>query len=156
MNQIKENASFVKKYLDENELNYETAERDNLTAFCGEFGGFSGLYSSYRFVLTVYDTSVRCHVLYPATIKSRMPEMAECVLRANHGLPQGSFDLDCDDGTLLFGICFPMCAVRAERDETLQMTLGLPVITMDRYAKAFAEVQMGVKTPKEAILDIEK
>ena len=148
----KENAEFVEKYLDETDRPYVMRYFVHRATFSGEVSGFEGLYNSFRFVMVVDDDAVQNYVNYPISAKDKMPQMAEFITRANYELKYGAFEMDYSNGEVRFHLALPMSAVRADED-LLPLMIGLPPTILDKYAKGFFDVLMGVKTPEEAIKD---
>lgn len=154
MSNYRENAEFVKEFLDKGEWHYDMQDSGNAMVFTGMVGGFDGIYNSFRFILFVGDDELQNYAMLPACAKEKLPEMAEFITRANYGLKYGDFEMDWDDGELRFHLTFPMSSART--DELILPTLmAAPPRMLDRYSKGFAEVLMGLKTPADAIKDCE-
>lgn len=82
------------------------------------------------------------------------PAIAEAVVRANYGLRVGRFDLDVDDGQLLFH------ASQILVDETLckeaiDRLIGTTMHMLDMYLPAFLSVIYGNEMPEDAIRHVE-
>ena len=82
MSNYKENAAFVKKFLDEDDWHYEANDHGSVATVTGGIGGFKGLYNSYRFILFVGDDELQNYAMLPASAKDKLPEMAEFITRA--------------------------------------------------------------------------
>ena len=154
MSNYKENAEFVKKFLDDADWHYEMIDRDKFMVFTGGIGGFKGLYSSFRFLMFVGDDEVQNYAMLPASAKDKLPQMAEFITRANYGLKYGAFEMDYNDGEVRFHLTFPMTAIQADR-LLLPTLLALPPKMLDQYAKGFTEVLMDLNTPEAAIKECE-
>ena len=155
MSSYKENAEFVKNFLDGDDWHYEMADHGHVATFTGGVGGFTGLYRSFRFVMFVGDDEVQNYAFLPASAKDKLPQMAEFITRANFGLKYGAFEMDYGDGEVRFHLVFPMTAIRAD-DMLLPTLLALPPKMLDQYSKGFTEVLMDLKTPEEAVKDCEE
>lgn len=154
MSKYKENAKFVKGYLDGDGWTCEMEDQGKAAVFISEIGGFNGIYNSYKFMLFVGDYEVQNYAFFPTSAKDKLPEMAEFITRANYGLKYGDFEMDWNDGEVRFHLSFPMSAVNA--DEMILPTLLMaPPKMLDKYSKGFAEVLMGLKKPADAIKDCE-
>lgn len=154
MGNYKENMEFVKNFLDGGDWRYDVQDYGHVAVFTGGIGGFKGMYSSFSFILFAGDDELQNYVMFPASADGKQREMAEFIARANYGLKYGDFEMNWDDGAVRFHLTFPMTAVRA--DEMILPTLLLaPPKMLDQYARGFAEVLMGLKTPAEAIKDCE-
>ena len=154
MSNYKENAEFVRKFLDANDWHYEMNDHGRVATFTGGVGGFKGLYNSFRFILFVGEDEVQNYAMFPASAKDKLPEMAEFITRANYGLKYGDFEMDWDDGEVRFHLAFPIAAVRAD-EMILPTLLVAPPKMLDKYSKGFTEVLMGLKTPNDAIKECE-
>ena len=154
MSNYKENAEFVKKFLDDNDWHYDMHDLDKVMVFTGGVSGFKGLYNSFRFLMLVGDDEVQNYAMLPASAKDKLPQMAEFITRANYGLKYGAFEMDYNDGKVRFHLTFPMTAIRADR-LLLPTLLALPPKMLDQYAKGFTEVLMDLNTPEAAVKDCE-
>ena len=154
MSNYKENAEFIKNFLDGDDWYYEMQDHGSLATFCGGIGGFKGLYNSFRFVMFVDDDVAQNYATLPVSFKDKLPQMAEFITRANYGLKYGAFEMNYDNGDVRFHLTLPMAAIRADK-MLLPMLLAIPAQMLDKYAKGFTEVFMDLKTPEEAIKDCE-
>lgn len=155
MSRYKENAEFVKNFLDEGGLRYEMQEAANSVLFSGSIAGSNGLYDSFKFFMFVEDHLVQNFAMFPAVALSKMPDVVEFITRVNYNLVIGGFEMDYENGKVRYHMSVPMSALREERDDLLPRTLFLPVEMLDRYAKGLAEVILGLKAPLEAIAECE-
>ena len=157
MSNYKENAEYIKKYLDDDDWHYDMhdLEEEQRMAFTGGIGGFKGLYGSFRYLVVVSEDEAQCYVTLPASAKEKLPQMAEFITRANYGFKYGAFEMDYDEGDIRFHLTFPMVALRADRD-LIPTLIGLPAKMLDQYSRGFTEVLMDLKTPEEAIKDCER
>ena len=148
----KENAAFVKRYLDANDWHYEMKEHPEagMVSFRGSVGGFEGVYPSFRFVLLVNDTLVQNYAMLPSSFKGKVPQVVEFITRANYGMKLGAFEFDYDDLDVRFHLAFPFATVRADEDQLLVL-LHVPPRTLDKYAKGFTWILQGIRTPAEAV-----
>ncbi len=154
MSSYKENAEFVKKFLDAHDWHYDMNDHGHVATFTGGVGGFKGLYNSFRFILFVGEDEIQNYAMFPASAKDKLSEMAEFITRANYGLKYGDFEMDWNDGEVRFHLSFPMSSVHA--DEIILPTLLMaPPRMLDQYSKGFTEILMSLKTPEDAIKDCE-
>jgi hypothetical protein len=154
MSTHKENAEFIKNFLDGADCHYEMQDHGSLATFRGEIGGFKGLYNSFRFIMFVDDYVAQNYAALPVSFKDKLPQMAEFITRANYDLKYGAFKMNYHNGDVCFHLTFPMAAIRADK-MLLTTFLAIPAQMLDQYAKGFTEVFMGLKTPEEAIKDCE-
>lgn len=155
MSNYKENAEFVKKFLDDDDWHCEMHDTGTAAVFTGGIGGFKGLYNSFRFMLVVGDSEVQNYTEFPASAKEKRTQIAEFITRANYGLKYGAFEMDYNEGDVRFHLTMPMSAVRADK-MILPTLLIAPPRMLDQYSKGFSEVLMGLKTPEEAIKGCEE
>jgi len=154
MGNYKENAEFVKTFLDGADCHYEMRDNGTATVFKGAIGGFDGLYKSFSYMLIVGEDEVHNYTMLPASAKARRPQIAEFVTRANYGLRHGSFEMGWDGGEVRFHMTIPMSAILAER-AYIPVLIGFPAQMLNRYSKGFTEVLMDLKTPEDAIKNCE-
>lgn len=153
MIRYKENAEFIKNYLDERNILYDMEEHAGMVLISGNVAGDNGLYDSFKFMMFVEDYLVQNFAVFPAVTLSKMPEVVEFITRVNYSLTIGGFEMDYANGKVRYHVAIPMSALRAERDDLIPRTLFLPVEMLDRYAKGIAEVILGLKTPEQAVKD---
>ena len=154
MSNYKENAEFVKKFLDDDDWHYEMSDHEKAMIFRGGIGGLKGLYNSFRYLLIVGDDVVQSYMTFPASAKEKLPQIAEFITRANYGLKYGAFEMDWNDGEVRFHLTIPMSAILADRNQ-IPALMAIPAQTLDKYSKGFVEVMMDLKTPEQAIKDCE-
>ena len=154
MSSYKENAEFVKKFLDDDDWHYEMIDYDKVMVFTGGVGGFKGLYNSFQYLIFVGEDEVQNYATFPVSAKDKLPQMAEFITRANYGLKYGAFEMGYNDGEVRFHLAFPMTTIWVDR-LLLPTLLALPPKMLDQYAKGFTEVLMDLKTPEDAIKDCE-
>ena len=153
MSKYMENAELVMKFFDKNGWRpYNMLDDGCAARFFGEICGFEGLFKSFHFLLFVGDDVVESYVTYPISAKDKILQVSEFITRANYGHKYGEFKMYCDYGDVCFHLAFPMSAVRAD-EHLLQFILETPLKVLDKYAKGFTDVLMGVKRPEEAIKD---
>lgn len=155
MSDYRENAEFVKKYLDDNDWKYEMSDRGHVSVATGGIGGFDGVYNSFRFLMLIGDDDVQNYAVMPMSAKTKLAEMAEFITRANYGLRNGAFEMDYGDGEVRFHMTFPMAGVRAD-PELVGAILGGCAQMLHKYSKGFMEVLMGMKSPEAAVKDCEE
>ena len=154
----KKNAAIVKKYLDDNDWNYEEQELGKTVAYKGGIGGLAeegGVFDSYNFVLLVGEETVQSYAVMPTSAKSKLAEVAEFITRANYGMWFGNFDLDYSDGEVRFHICFPACVLQNDLEDSLNFMITGGVLMLNKYARGYMKVIMGDITPEAAIKEIE-
>jgi hypothetical protein len=98
---------------------------------------------------------VHCYVRDPLWVpeESRLI-MCEAIIRANFGLPSGSFEMDMSDGELRF-----KASIDVEGGELVPTMvdnlLGAGISMCNRYHPAFMRVIYGGITPRQAIEEAE-
>lgn len=150
MSNYKENAEYVKKILDEENLHYDMRNDEQATIFIGDIGGFKGLYNSFRFIVAVCDDEAQCFAIFPASAKEKLAQVAEFITRANYRLKYGEFQMNYNDGEIRFHLTFPMVALRADRD-LIPTLIGYTTRALSDFSKGLTEVLMDLKTPEEAV-----
>ena len=155
MSNYKENAEFVKRFLDETDWHYDMSDHEKAMVFTGGLGGFGGMYNSFKFLMVVGEDEAQTYVMFPVSApKDKLQQMAEFVIRANYGLRYGGLEMDFTDGEIRFHMTLPMQAIFAER-ELIVVLLGLPAKELHRYSRGITEVLMGLKSPEEAVKECE-
>lgn len=87
--------------------------------------------------------------------KKAMLRTAEFLTRANYGLVRGSFDLDMNDGEVLFKVC-TACDGGRIAERTIRFSIYIPAMMLDKYGNGLLKVLYSDITPKEACEQCEK
>jgi len=81
--------------------------------------------------------------------------VAEYIVRANYGLTYGNFELDLSDGEVSYKLTLD-CEDRSSlSDDVLLKTFTVPQMMLGKYGDGLLAVMFKVKSPEEAIDDIE-
>ncbi len=94
-----------------------------------------------------------CTAGFNAPVKRRA-EVAEYLHRANYGMIYGKFELDYDDGEVIFRMSLNTVDGLPCHD-ALDDLYKVPTAMVNRYADGMLEVSMGLLTPEKAIEKIE-
>ncbi|MEY4298849.1 MAG: hypothetical protein RIR25_85 [Verrucomicrobiota bacterium] len=78
------------------------------------------------------------------------PLALETVVRANHGLAIGNFNIDLSDGEITYHISCPINEAALE-DEMIGRLFTTAMATAERYFPAFMKVFYGGHTPEDAV-----
>jgi hypothetical protein len=78
------------------------------------------------------------------------PLVLETLMRANHKLVLGNFNLDHSDGEIVYHLAAPIGEAGLE-DEVVGKLFGTAMATTDRYFTALMRVMYGGHTPEDAI-----
>ena len=157
MSNYKENAEYIKSFLDEVKWHYDMHNYDGMrrVLFTGGIGGSNEPYGSFHYMAIVDDNAAECYATLPASAQARLPQMSEFITRANYNLKYGAFEMDYNDGQIRFRLAFPMVALRADR-ALIMLLFCLPVNVLAQHFKGITEVLTDLKTPEEAIADCER
>lgn len=114
----------------------------------------SGKVATYdvTLVITEEDTLLQIYVCIPvvAAEENLRPLITEFVARANHRLAIGHFNLNVDEGRLLYYVNH-VVAGKPIADDIIHVLLGTALGTADRYFPALARVVFGGMTPADAV-----
>ena len=110
------------------------------------------------------DISYMCyddHIAVSATIKLRADKdcqikVAEYITRANDCDPFGSFQMDFDDGEICYRYNIDCTDRTSLPNQLLNTSLNAPLSKIEEYGDGLIAVMYGIKSPEEAIKDIEK
>ncbi|MBU3666169.1 MAG: hypothetical protein FGM15_09905 [Chthoniobacterales bacterium] len=78
------------------------------------------------------------------------PFVMETLLRANHKLVLGNFNLDFSDGEIVYHLAAPIGEAGLE-DRVIGRLFGTALVTADRYFAALMRVIFGGHTPEDAV-----
>lgn len=152
-----ENAKIVKEFLDGDEWKYDISKEDERIVFYGGIGGLKGPYSSVRFLLAVADDDVQSFIIYPASAKNKLAEMAEFFARVNYTLRFGAFEMDYSDGEIRYHLAYPAKVIHGEDGkEFVARLLALPAKMVDRYSRGVVGILGGFLEPVKAVETCEK
>jgi hypothetical protein len=148
------NAAYEKliQHLDNQNVRYLTGNDDR--SICADFRGGVG---TYRIVARVDADDNLFQVFGQSPVRvpeGCRPAIAEALVRANHGLKVGKFELDFDNGDLRFQAAQILLDDSLE-DETIRRLMGTAMAMLDIYLPAILSVIYGNELPKDAIRDVE-
>lgn len=105
--------------------------------------GFSGDHGDVRMAIAAEEDSVRM-VTHPGNKVPTASRAAICeaITRANYGMKIGCFEMDMEDGELLFKVCH-LSGGLPLGDETLEHLVFVGPAMMERYLPAFLSVIYG-------------
>ena len=105
--------------------------------------GFSGDHGDVRMVISAERDSLR-FVTHPGNKvpAASRPAICEALARANYGMKLGCFEMDVEDGELLFKVCHLVGGLPVEDDVLEHLTFVGPAM-MERYLPAFLSVIYG-------------
>ncbi|BAM04496.1 YbjN domain-containing protein [Phycisphaera mikurensis] len=128
----------IQEWLLEKELKHEFDENREIFKL-----GFSGDHGDVRMAISVESDSVRI-VTHPANKvpAAQRAAIAEAVARANYGMKVGCFELDLDDGELLFKVSHLTGGERVD-DRVLEHLVFVGPAMCERYLPAFLSVIYG-------------
>jgi hypothetical protein len=139
----------VLAFLREQNWQFETTEPDPPTLRMG-FQGLNGRWSCYARIYPDTREFLFYSVFPVDSPPERRTAMMECLTRVNSGLTIGNFELDLEDGEILY-----KTSISAEGDRlTPQMvsnTVLANIETMDRYLPALLNVLYERASPAEAV-----
>lgn len=158
---MEEAVDAIRDIFESNELKYVYDEEES--KFKAIFGRSDSPLGTMTLVVYLKESSrepgtciritSRCFVGFNAPVKRRA-EIAEYLHRANYGLVYGHFEMDYDDGEVLFKMSVNTVDGLPGLD-ALDDLCNLPLLMMNRYADGMLEVSMGMYKPLEAIKKIE-
>jgi hypothetical protein len=114
-------------------------------------GGEAAVYK-VRWAITHDDEVLQIDVAIPiqARDEKMRPLVLETLMRANHKLVLGNFNLDHSDGEIVYHLACPIGEAGLE-DELIGKLFGTAMATTDRYFAALMRVMYGGHTPEDAI-----
>ena len=133
-----------------------------LVAFDGDGGVFGftvnvpGQLHLLAYLIKVHDNAYTVIARCPLRVDtSVIGAMAEFLCRCNHGLKNGSFDFDFDDGELLCK-CSIICNDESPSPNLIQESILVPSMLFIRYSPGRIDVLFHGKDPKTAVKECEE
>lgn len=130
-------AACVRDYLNAQDFSYD------YDAFHGTFSVEAELSCRLRTCLVVLQITENAFLSYAALNESvpaaRIAAVGEYLHRANYGLPNGNFELDCDDGSIHFKTYFD-CPDEAPAAKQLTDAFAIPLAVIDHYGDGLLRV----------------
>lgn len=116
-------------------------------SMCGEAAVYK-----VRWAITHDDEVVQMDITVPvhARDEKMRPLVLETLMRANHKLVLGNFNLDHSDGEIVYHLAAPIGEAGLE-DEVVGKLFGTAMATADRYFTAIMRVMFGGHTPEDAV-----
>lgn len=152
------NLNIIKAWFDEREMNY-SLDRDKGCFILGV-----PTRTSLGFVMCTVaakdDKGVilqaRCSIWPDKKDRATMAEAAMMVCRMNFGLVHGSFDLDLNDGELLYKVAIPPYTEAEKLGDAIGFSLSIICSMYHRYGNAIIGVLLNNDTAKEAVAYAER
>ena len=111
--------------------------------------------ATYSIAAQVESDSVQFRFQFPIRIPAgSRSDVCQAITRANFGLKMGSFQLDLEDGELVFNV-FNLLVNERLPDEIAERIIGTSLSMIGRYGHAFLAVVYGNEDPKQAIKHVE-
>lgn len=82
--------------------------------------------------------------------ETEMAQMAQFLCRANYGLRQGNFEMDCNDGEIRYKV-FVSCDGITPSREMIRSAVYTPAAMFDRYSDGFLSIIFEGRSAKQAI-----
>ncbi len=135
--------------LDKRDINYSTDEDQSIrTTIRGDV-------AAYWTVARVEDDLFQVVCYSPVRIPTGiLRDIAEAIVRANHRLRVGKFELDLDDGELFFQVS-QILDGDAVGEAVIDRMIGTAVNMLDTYLPALLSVVYGNEEPADAIRQAE-
>jgi hypothetical protein len=144
------NAAYEKliQHLDNQNIGYWSRSEDS--SICTEFRGEVGTYRIFAQV-DADDNLFQVYGYSPVRVPiGSRPAVAEAVVRANHGLKVGKFEMDYDEGDLRFQAA-QILIDDDLADETIHRLIGTTMAMLNTYLPAVLSVIYGNELPKDAV-----
>jgi hypothetical protein len=144
------NAAYEKliQHLDNHNIGYWSRSEDS--SICADFRGEVGTYRVFARI-DADDSLFQVFGYSPVRVpKGSRPAVAETVVRVNHCLKVGKFEMDYDEGELRFHAAQILPDDNLE-DETIQRLMGTTMAMLNTYLPAFLSVVYGNELPKDAV-----
>lgn len=152
MNYNESIARLIKKFLDDDDWNYDFDEEKGIFSFNLSMSNKLKKIS-YRVRVRKYDYI--SYATCPMNADDCIAEMAEFVTRANYGLINGNFELDYRDGEIRYK-CFVNCDETVPGKETIKDSIYVPAAMFKRYGNGIINVLFGMKSAKDAVAECEE
>ncbi len=148
------NAAYEKliQHLDNQNIGYWSRSEDR--SICTDFRGEVG---TYRIIAHVdaEDSLFQVFGYSPVRVPiGSRPAVAEAVVRANHGLKVGKFEMDYDEGDLRFQAA-QVLVDDDLADETIHRLMGTTMAMLNTYLPAVLSVIYGNELPVDAVRQAE-
>jgi hypothetical protein len=116
-------------------------------SMCGEAAVYK-----VRWAITHGDEMLQMDISIPVQVRDEKmrPFVLETLVRANHKLVLGNFNLDHSDGEIVYHLACPIGEAGLE-DEVISKLFGTAMATTDRYFAALMRVMYGGHTPEDAV-----
>jgi hypothetical protein len=143
---------WFKDFFDSNDLCYTEEENDIITI---QMPIKCKLRNTFL-LLACIDDHVCVKALAPLKAdEASRANVLEYLMRANYGMLDGCFEMDMSDGEITFRVSLTCEDRTSLSEELIAKTFMLPQFMLIRYGDGLIDVLFGVKTPEEAIVDIE-
>ncbi|MBQ4050858.1 MAG: YbjN domain-containing protein [Oscillospiraceae bacterium] len=144
----------VRNFLDEGKMHYLYQEDAHAFLMGVEMDEDAG---ECMMAITAHDEEdLSCHIIYKDNVpeKSRM-EIVKYITRANYGLFLGSFQMNMEDGQIVYQVGTVHSDHVVFKEEIARM-IHVAEDMVRRYSKGFRDVIDGVCSPEEAVEQAER
>jgi hypothetical protein len=142
-----------KDFLDKMELHYSEAEEDNIIRITMPL---DGKLQKTNMMISCRDDYVSTRAFSPLNADEPVRQnVAEFLARANYGMSYGHFEMDLRDGEVSFKLVLDCEERTSLSDDLLKKIFIIPKVTLDRYGDGLLAVMFGMKSPEEAVHDVE-
>lgn len=139
-----------KEYFDSHEMQYKWDETNDIISLSFAFGNKIG--NIREFIIVRSDSyTVRALCALHADANSQL-QILEYLMRANYGLIFGNFEMDFEDGEILFKVTH---SINSISESDIESSIMIPLAMFKRYGEGLIKVAFSLATPKEAIEEAE-
>ena len=135
--------------LDERDINYSTGEDQSIRTTIR--GDVSTYWTAARVENDLFQVACYSPVRIP---EGSRRDIAEAIVRANHGLRVGKFELDFEDGEIRFQVS-QILDCDAVGEAVIDRMIGTAINMLDTYLPAFMSVVYGNESPGDAVRRVE-
>lgn len=149
----REIAELIQNWLRDHEWKYEYNEDGECCTFLFDIS-INSKFTNLWYKIGVRDSwyVVVCHppLKAPHKDRKRMRELTEMICRINFGLINGSFDMNMNNGQIIFR-CFVNCDGIVPSSDIISKSILDPYAMFLKYGDEIVDVMLGQATAKDAV-----
>lgn len=144
-------AAEIRDFLLVDEWHFNFDDENGIFRFGVNIGG---KLKNINFFVQVHDNAYTVYAISPISADSdsklAIAAMAEFICRANYGLKNGNFELDCNDGEIRYKI-YVNCSDITPSREIVRASMLIPAMMFERYSPGILDLIFTDAQPIDAV-----
>ena len=141
-------ADVVKEYLDKDNWKYQFLEDDGLITFNLRI---RGMLQKAEYLFIFNDDNYTVYASAPLSADINNPEIWELICRMNHGLKEGNFEVNPENGEIKYKMHIDCSETELPTKRMIERSIFIPQMMFARYGNGILQVMFNNETAKTAV-----